>query len=65
MITSVTNTTTKASKPVLSASDTLVIEKARRLTDSDISLLKEKEFLTIEESQMLLIRMIDEEYDRT
>ena len=65
MITSVTNTTTKASKPVLSASDTLVIEKARHLTDSDISLLKEKEFLTIEESQMLLIRMIDEEYDRT
>ena len=40
----------------------MLMDSAAQLTVSDVSILREREYLTVEESQMLLLRMIDEEY---
>jgi len=64
MIGLTTQSSSKTMKPILNISESLAIEKARKLTTTDIDQLSQKEFLSIEESQMLLLRMIDEEYDR-
>ena len=64
MIGLTTQSSSKTMKPILNISESLAIEKARSLTATDIDQLRQKEFLSIEESQMLLLRMIDEEYDR-
>ena len=44
--------------------DGRLIAKSRALTDADVHRLRQKEFLSIEESQLLLIRMLDEEYQK-
>lgn len=60
----ITNTqgSTSLQRQILNKEDGLLIEKARNIPDADLKQLKQKEYLTIEESQMLLIRMLDEEY---
>ena len=44
--------------------ETHLIEAAHNLTVAEIDELREKDTLTIEESQMLLLRMVEEEYQR-
>ena len=39
-----------------------LIEDARNMTAADIEHIRKKDDITIEESQMLLLRMIEEEY---
>ena len=55
---------TKDNEPFFSDSESLTIAKARSLSETELASLRQKDELTIEESQMLLLRMIDEEYDR-
>ena len=49
---------------ILSIDDRMAIEKARSLSGSDLEQMRKKEYLTIEESQTLLLKMVDEEYDK-
>jgi hypothetical protein len=51
-------------RSALSRHDSQLIDSAKNLSESEICRLRQKELLTIEESQMLLMRMIDEEYQR-
>ena len=41
-----------------------LIEDARNMTAADIEHIRQKDNMTIEESQMLLLRMVEEEYQR-
>ena len=44
--------------------ENMLIEDARNMTATDIEHIRQKDDMTVEESQMLLLRMIDEEYQR-
>ena len=41
-----------------------LIEEAHNMTASDLEYIRHKDDMTIEESQMLLLRMIEEEYQK-
>ena len=44
--------------------ESLLIENAHNMTAADIERIRQKDEMTIEESQMLLLRMVEEEYQR-
>ena len=44
--------------------DSQLIEHAHNMTAADIERIRKKDDMTIEESQLLLLRMIEEEYQR-
>ena len=52
----------RAEPVAFSEQESQLMEDARRMTEADVERIRRKEDMTVEESQMLLLRMVEEEY---